>query len=142
MKIKGLDGREYNWKLTGHTTNEETGRSSYHLRCRRLLKKLFQFDRILEELFLPGTDRLRLDFFLPPHRLGVEVHGEQHYKSSVFLHGGEAGFYRALKRDCNKELWCELNNIRLVVLPHWEDDHEWTARLCGNPSSDETEGTG
>jgi hypothetical protein len=130
MKVRGLDCREYNWDLTGHVPigTEQSG-SSYHARARALLEKLFPTDNRLEEVPLPGTQRLVADFYLPARRMIIEVHGEQHYKFISHFHGTRLGFFYSCQRDLKKREWCEINNIRYIELPYWGDDGEWTTRL-------------
>lgn len=127
MKVKGLDGREYPWNLTGRQVNADDlrPRSALHKAARQLLNELYPVSPILEEVPLPGSGSLKADFYLPKQKLMVEVHGEQHYKFSKHFHGTKANFLEACKRDANKITWCELNNIQLVSLPYSENVDEW-----------------
>lgn len=127
MKVKGLDGREYTWDLTGKQVGggDTRPRSSYHIDARKLLKRLFPLSPILEEISLPGTSALRADFYIPRERMMVEVHGEQHYKYNRHFHGTKEAFVASLKRDSLKAKWCEMNNIRHVVLPYTESGDGW-----------------
>lgn len=131
MRVMGLDGRQHQWNLTGHSpmVNDARPRSSFHKRAREVLKNLFPFDRILEELHLPGSNNLYADFFLPSKNLLVEVQGQQHDKFTPRFHGTERGFLEAKKRDSKKQQWAELNNFTLIEFPHDESDAEWTARI-------------
>ena len=54
MNIKGLDGREYSWNPSIHQAETEV-RSSLHTKAKELLQVLFPYDRILEEVSLPGS---------------------------------------------------------------------------------------
>lgn len=131
MKVLGLDGKEYNWPPNGHITypNELRERSEPHLRCRNLLKELFPAILTLEEVPIPGSDGLRVDFFLVATKTVVEVHGEQHYKFIPFFHGTKIKFFESKNRDKKKINWCVENNIKLVELPHYESIEEWRARF-------------
>lgn len=131
MKVIGLDGREYNFPPTGCQAelNELKSRSEPHLRCRKLLKELFPMAIILEEVPLPGSDKLRLDFLLPSYKMGVEVHGEQHYTFNTFFHGTKIKFLESKARDRKKIAWCHNNNISVVELPHYESIEQWRARF-------------
>lgn len=108
---------------------DERERSQYHLRARAVLAALFPLDRRSEEVPLPGTGKLTLDFLVLSYRLAVEVHGEQHYKYVPHFHKSKLAFLQAKQRDANKRRWCELNNLRLVELPYNEDDDEWRKRI-------------
>lgn len=131
MKVTGLDGKQHKWNLIGHVPlMDDTRRcSQYHERARELLSELFPLERILEEVPLPGSGQLTADFFVPMKKIMVEVHGQQHYEYSAFLHGTEGEFKKGQQRDKNKRSWCELNNIRLVELPYWETNDEWKSRF-------------
>jgi hypothetical protein len=56
----------------------------------------------------------------------IEYHGRQHYCPSSF--GSKKkyieykNFYNTVKCDLKKVLWCEKNNISLLVIPFWEQD--------------------
>ena len=134
MNIKGLDGREYSWNPSIHQAETEV-RSSLHTKAKELLQVLFPYDRILEEVSLPGSktamrkSTLRADLFVPNRDLIVEVHGEQHYKFNSFFHKNKMAFYKAKARDSEKREWCELNNIRLVELSYDEDIDEWRKKI-------------
>ena len=56
MKIVGLDGKQHNWIYAGKTCLEESHCSHLHLRARVLIKSMFPMDRIMEEVYLPGSD--------------------------------------------------------------------------------------
>jgi len=126
MKVKGLDGRIRNWKMK---SNPSKSPSSYHLRARTLLERLFPLEPRLEEVSLPGSKSLRCDFYLPKRKLMVEVHGEQHYGFVQRFHEAFLGFLKSKQRDENKIEWAEINGIDLIELPHYETDDEWKRRL-------------
>lgn len=130
-KVIGLDGREYTWSLIGHTINNNDirPRSSYHLRCRKLLQDLYPTSPICEEIKLPGTRNLSLDFYLPHQRVAIEVQGEQHYKIVGKFHKDKRSFLAGIKRDADKQRWCKINNIRLVTLRYDDGDPQWTTQI-------------
>lgn len=144
MKVQGLDGRPYQWKLSGHVPllDDERERSSYHLAARALLKRLYPLDRLLEELPIPGAwehETLYLDFYVPLRRLCVEVHGEQHYSFNRFFHGDKAGFLKSRRRDQAKREWCHLNGFVFVEFPFSESVDGWSKRVVdaySNPAKD------
>ena len=134
MKIKGLDGKEYNWNPSASQA-EGGKKSSLHLKAKELLDNLFPYDRILEEVSLVGskTNRrksiLRADFFIPNRNLVVEVHGEQHYKFNNFFFKDKMSFYKAKARDSEKREWCELNDIQLIEFNYNEGIDEWRRKV-------------
>jgi hypothetical protein len=132
MQIKDLDGIAHNWILTGSMARGKiTNRSSYHLLARENIVKKFPTLQILEEVPIPirKSETLYLDFYLPLKKLCIEVHGEQHYKFVSFFHNNMLAFLKAQKRDKEKEEWCEINNIKHIVLPHYETTDQWIERL-------------
>lgn len=130
MKVIGLDSREYKW-------NPKSGggkRSKLHQKAKGLLDSCYPYDRILEEVSLPGTKtirnkNLRADFYIPNRNLVVEVHGEQHFRFNAFHFKDKLSFFKAQARDRNKADWCKLNEIRLVQLNYNEDIDEWRNKI-------------
>lgn len=137
MKVKGINGREYAWNLTGYDVlnNDNRKRSKYHIRARAIIKDIFNSYRILEEVKLPGSTSLHrksvlyLDFYIPNLKLAIEVHGQQHYEYSPFFHKSKADFLKSKARDEDKIEWCNLNDIRLITLKYSESDDEWRQRI-------------
>ena len=128
MNVIGLDGNDYTVNFCkSKSRSRRQKKSQYHLRARKLLAKIFPYQPRFEEVFLPGsntanTGSLYADFFIPKENLIVEVHGEQHYNFCSFFHKTKADFYRSKKRDRQKIEWCELNSIKIVILPYNKED--------------------
>ena len=139
MKIKGLNGREYNLNLSKYDVkaNDKRKRSKHHVRARKLIREVYHSYRILEEVKLPGSTSankksvLDLDFFIPHIRKAFEVHGRQHYEHIPFFHKTKADFILAKARDEDKIEWCELNNIELIELKYSGSDDEWRKSIKG-----------
>jgi hypothetical protein len=137
MNVLGINGKSYVWNLSKYDVfyDDKRKRSKYHLKARSLLKEIFNSYRILEEVKLPGSTLphrksvLYLDFYIPSIRLAIEVHGEQHYEFNAFFHKSKADFLKSLARDDDKINWCELNDIRLVILKYSESEDEWRKRI-------------
>jgi hypothetical protein len=131
MKVKGLDNKVYNWKLTGHVPlgTDTIRRSSPHMLTREILHKIFPLYAILEEVALPGSGGLTADFVIPQKKIIVEVHGKQHYEFVPYFHVDQMGFIQHKKRDSAKRNWCELNNFLLIELPYNEEANEWESRI-------------
>jgi hypothetical protein len=144
MKVKGLNGREYNWKLTGRVPLKDDARkrSKYHLAARTLLTTLFPADRILEEVPLPGSKKLTLDFYIPSYRLAVEVQGEQHTIYNPFFHGNYLNYLAAKRRDNNKKAWCLINNLEFIEFSFMESEDEWRERVTRKISGSDKLGEG
>lgn len=137
MKVKGINGKEYIWNLTGYDVfnDDKRKRSKYHIKARNLLKEIYNSYRILEEVKLPGSTALNrksvlyLDFYIPSIMIGIEVHGQQHYEYCEFFHKSKADFLKAKARDEDKIEWCKLNNIELIILKYSESEDEWRQRI-------------
>lgn len=129
MKCRGLDGREYHIEEKRYKSQgDDLNKSSLHLLARKLIKSIFPFDVLLEEVPLPST-RLFADFLLPLPRLVIEVHGEQHYKFNKLFHKDSTAFAESVFRDKLKIEWCNHNNIKLIELPYNESEDEWRNRI-------------
>jgi hypothetical protein len=137
MKAIGINGREYVWNLNGYNVlaNDTRKRSKYHMRARSLLREIFHSYRILEEVKLPGSTAshrkgvLFLDFLIPQIKLGIEVHGQQHYEYTPFFHKNKADFAIAKAKDEDKIEWCELNKVDLIVLKYSDTDEQWREQI-------------
>lgn len=129
MKVTGLNGREYTLDLKKYS-KQRSKCSYYHKVARELLHDIFSGYSIYEEVKLPGTVNpakksvLYLDFYIPNAIIGIEVHGEQHFKYIPYFHKSKAGFAMAKKRDLDKKEWCRINDITLVEL-RWDEDPEY-----------------
>jgi hypothetical protein len=132
MNIKDLDGSTHQWHLTGNMAHGKTDfRSSLHLAARSLISNNYPTLQILEEVPIPlkRGETLYLDFYLPLKKLCFEVHGEQHYKFIPFYHSNKLNFLKSQKRDREKQEWCELNNIKHIILPFDEEQDVWNERI-------------
>lgn len=132
MQVKDLDGKSRSWHLTGNMARGKiSNRSSFHLQARELITAAFPTLQILEEVPIPlrKSETLYLDFYMPLKKMCVEVHGEQHYKFVGFYHNNMLSFLKSQKRDREKEEWCEINSIKYIVLPHFENKDQWLERL-------------
>jgi hypothetical protein len=127
MKAIGLDGRVYTWKLSRKLTDR--WRSELHLKVRKLLHSLYPLENILEEVYLPGSDGLTADFFIPTRKMLVEAHGEQHYHFVSFFYNTILDFIEAKKRDQRKRQWAEINKLKLVELCCNDSPKQWRKQL-------------
>jgi hypothetical protein len=131
MRVVGLNGRSYPFPPTGYmpTDDDKRKRSSLHIRAREILRRLYPMDRVLEEVPLPGSNKLTADFYLPDRKILVECHGRQHYEFVKHFHGTKLRFIKARANDSRKVEWCEINDIKYIELPYNEDDDEWERRI-------------
>lgn len=135
MKVVGFDGKEHKLVLASFKQrNNREHSSSNQSKVRNLIKTKLPRVPYFEEVTLPGTNKPRrssllyADFFIPSIPLIIEVHGRQHYEFCPFFHKTKMDFYKGQARDRDKIEWCELNNIKIVVLPH-DKEAEWEAMI-------------
>jgi hypothetical protein len=131
MNIIDFDGNEHNWPPKGcKVLNDDTRkRSSLHLRCRSLLKKIFPTRQILEEVPLPGTGGLAYDFFIPNLNVAIECQGEQHFAFNSHFHGTRGNFLRSQTNDKRKRDWSDMNNLVLLELRYDTTDEQWEEQI-------------
>lgn len=129
-KYKGVDPfdkKEYTLKFK--KVNNKL-KSSYHQKAYEIIKKLYPLYPVYEETKLCGTKNdLYIDMFIPSLGIAVEVNGEQHYKFNPYFHQNIAGYSRAMSRDQEKKLWCEINGITLIELAYNETEEQWQNKL-------------
>jgi very-short-patch-repair endonuclease len=94
-------------------------RSKFQTRVKKFLYTYWTGNVVFEEFPIVGT-RLTLDFYNANKRIAIEVQGGQHTKYVKFFHSDRINFLDQLKRDRNKEKFCEINKIKLVTI--FEDD--------------------
>lgn len=117
-KFIGLDNKEIKINLNPSLhpmRNALACKSKIQYACGQLLKESFPSSNILEELPIPKHG-LILDFFLPDENLAFEINGRQHDEYTPFFHKNRKVFGEAQQRDNDKQLWCDKNNITLVIV--------------------------
>lgn len=135
FKVIGFDSKEHKFNFTKNRHRKyHTNKSSYHKLARELIKELYPSSSLYEEVTLPGSKKLGrpsllfADFFLPELMLMVEVHGEQHYKYLSFFHKDKMDFLIAKQRDVDKIEWCQLNGIKIIILPY-NEQKQWKSLI-------------
>lgn len=130
MKVKDLDGNEYNLNLTKKKSRSRK-KSAPYLKAVELVKEIFPNLAICDEIAIkikPGKT-LYLDMYLPTMELVIEVHGKQHFEYTPHYHKHKHRFGRSKLNDDLKKEWCELNGIRYVGLAYNESRDEWADKL-------------
>lgn len=98
---------------------EEGSRSKFQQKVKLFLKKYWSNNIVFEEFPIVGT-RLSLDFYNANKKIAIEVQGRQHTGFIEFFHQNRMNFLHQLKRDQNKEKFCDLNKIKLITI--YEND--------------------
>ena len=95
---------------------DSSSKSKFQKNVKSFLKEYWSNHVVFEEFPVVGT-RLSLDFFNANKHIAIEVQGDQHTKYVPFFHGKYKNNYlQQLKRDHQKQQFCELNNIKLVEI--------------------------
>lgn len=129
MRIKDEYGKEHVINLSKYFALPKEDCSSLHARLRQFLHVNFPSVPLLEEVYVPGFN-LYVDFFLPLYRLACEADGDQHREYIPHFHGvHKTNFYTSVGRDRKKEVFCQLNDIRLVRFNPEETDEQWLQKL-------------
>ena len=137
LRAIGFDGRERLWNVSKHVVygDDKRPRSKLHISARKLLRQIFPYDTILEEVPLPGSHKpsrrstLFVDFLIPSESLAVDVNGRQHFEFVAHFHGDKVGFRKSKARDRDKANWLQINSIALVALSYSESEDEWKRRI-------------
>lgn len=61
----------------------------------------------------------RFDFFIPEYNIYIEYSGPQHYQSVEYF-GGEEKFKERVQRDKEKQIYCNQDNRKLLVIKYNE----------------------
>lgn len=115
MKLKNINGKEVYKNLSRYSVDwDGKCRSKIQLKVKQFLKKHWKNHVVFEEMPVIGT-RLTCDIVNMNKRIAVEIDGVQHGKFNKFFHNNDReNFLGQIKRDCKKEDWLEMNNIKLI----------------------------
>lgn len=95
---------------------EQASRSKFQYNVKQFLKKYWNTDMVFEELPMVGS-RMSFDFYNATQNVAIEVQGEQHIKFTPFFHGeAKSNFLGQIRRDTEKQKYCELNSIKLIEI--------------------------
>jgi len=114
--------------LYSTTTPRKPSRRNQRWLC-KVTKDLFPESEICEDythpvMKFPSGKPLQFDAFIPDKLLALEYQGEQHYETEQFF-----GSHKVQqKRDEEKRLECEKNQITLIEIPYWWDGKEQSLR--------------
>ena len=123
-----LDGNEYQFKIPEKIAKGQKHhkKSKGHSTAKKILKELYPLSQVYEEIpiIINENKTLYIDLYLPTLGLMVEVNGRQHYEHTSHFHKSKLDYLKAKQNDELKKQFCELNNIRLVILPY-DKQKEW-----------------
>jgi hypothetical protein len=85
----------------------------------RIFESLFLNEEVVHHYRDKWLEGLELDIYVPGKKLGIEYHGEQHFKP-IDVWGGEKALAETQKRDAKKNNLCEKNNVTLIIFTYEE----------------------
>jgi len=93
-----------------------SSRSKLQYSVKEFIKPYWDMDIVFEEFPIAGT-KMSFDFYNSNKNIAIEVQGGQHLKYTPFFHGkSKSTFLSQIRRDNDKQKFCELNNIKLVEI--------------------------
>jgi len=123
-----IAGKTYKWKIDPNMVYEDNRpRSKLHLAARSIIREVYPYDRLLEEVPIPKL-KLYIDFLLPLRKLVIEVNGEQHYVYKPYFYESKLDFLKAQKRDREKTRVLEENGFEIITFRYDEKD-KWKQQL-------------
>lgn len=125
MKFKKLTGREVNVNVNKYLIDWNSAPSKGQLELQSFLKPFWASYLVCAELRVPGS-LYRLDIFNASKKIAIEWDGSQHDNYNPFFHRNRLGYLNSIKRDMDKERFCEINNIQLIRLT--EDDLDFLSK--------------
>lgn len=115
MIFTSLKGKDINIKTPHRYVVKWDGESKsfFQKMVKSILKEYWSADRVYEEFPMAGS-RLTFDFFNETKMIVIEADGIQHEQYCEFFHKKRGEFLSSIKRDDKKEIFCELNKIKLI----------------------------
>ncbi len=93
-----------------------SSRSKFQTTVKKFIKEYWSLDVVFEEFPMAGS-KLSFDFYNANKKIAIEVQGGQHLKYTPHFHGkSKSNFLGQIRRDNEKEKFCELNGIKLVEI--------------------------
>jgi len=90
--------------------------------CRDCIQNIFgvEFKNMrLSEIKNPNTNKnLEIDCFNKELKIGIEYHGQSHYKFIPFFHKTIEEFQKSQSRDYYKQEMCQKLGILLIIVPY------------------------
>jgi hypothetical protein len=106
-------------------------RSKFQFNVKQFLEKYWKSDMVFEELPLAGS-RMSFDFYNATQNIAIEVQGQQHTKYTPFFHGkAKSNFLGQIRRDNDKQKYCEINKIKLIEVYPKDQITEESMRKLG-----------
>lgn len=92
-------------------------------KVRQLLEIKLQMPLKKQRFYYDKHKFYELDGYNAEYKVAFEYNGKQHYVRHPKWHETEQAFINQQLRDRNKELWCQENNITLIIIPYTADNN-------------------
>ena len=129
MKFKTLNGKERGINIHNYIIDwDNKSASNFQFNVKQFLKPYWVSQIVCEEFLIPGS-KLRIDFLNITRSIAIESSGGQHFAFNAHFHNNSRSKYLSqIKRDVDKQKWCDKNNILLIEIRQEELDDlcpEW-----------------
>jgi hypothetical protein len=116
MRLKNISGRVTSKNCEKYRMKwEKKSRSKYQFDLKTFLKPYLSSHVVYEEFPVYGS-RMTIDIFDATTKVAYEMQGEAHTKFIEHFHGTVNHYLSQIKRDHQKENWCNLNGIKYVEI--------------------------
>jgi hypothetical protein len=89
--------------------------SKFQKAAKDFLRPYWKFKMVFEEFPVVGS-RSRFDFYNATDRIACELNGRQHTQFVPHFQKTRANFLSQVKRDLDKQKFCDANNITLIEI--------------------------
>lgn len=116
MKVTGLNtSRLYSLKVADYLIDWKREVSRPQARVKQFLYPFWRHHIVLEEPVVPGS-RTRIDLLNLTRKVAIEVSPSSSHSFNPFFHKTKVKFGQAVKRELDKQRWCETNGFLYIEL--------------------------
>lgn len=116
MKVTGLNtSRLYSLKVADYLIDWKREVSRPQALVKQFLYPFWKNGIVLEEVRIPAS-RLRIDLLHLGKKVAIEVSPSSSHSFNPFFHQNKIKFGQAVKRELDKQRWCETNGFLYIEL--------------------------
>lgn len=116
VKVTGLNtSRLYSLKVSDYTIDWRREVSRPQALVKQFLYPYWKGHIVLEECVIPGS-RTRIDLLNLTRKIAIEVSPSSSHSFNPFFHKNKIKFGQAVKRELDKQRWCETNGFLYIEL--------------------------
>ncbi len=122
MRLYSLSGKLINKNVSKYKIDwDKKSRSIPQWKTKKFFQPYWNSMIVYEEFPCFGS-LLKLDLYNATLKIGVEIHGPQHYQYHFYHGGSRLNYAKGMINDAKKEEWCRKNGIILIELKDSEVD--------------------